>query len=433
MTGVARMNAMPKHASPPRRQQGVASLLVALVLLVATTLMVLFTARSAFMEQRISGNEIRAKQAMQAAQAGLDYALAYLGEPGGLDQNGNGTVDTVNAIDFDSDGDGTKEASFRVLFCNTDADIPPCPATPADAFACDSGALSLTQKAARVVSCGWSDDNSARHVVTSLILGVSALSNPPTNPLIAKGTAFVGGSASVVNQFNNLTVWSGNSLAGASGLGAGQTFIRDPDLPPPPLPDLDDPSTWDEYAAANPLPPTNTNWQCNNPEAGYVCTTNSNVLGPDVIESDSTLAHLTDAQFFEAFFGMSEDIYRATLPTREVTGSLSGSAGNEVIWVDASSGTATLSGTFGSRLNPVVLIVDGNAAMQANTTIYGVLFVTGDLNVAGTPNTYGVTVVRGSITGSGSMTIFYDPLSVAGAGQLSIPGLAPGTWRDWPD
>jgi hypothetical protein len=42
-------------------------------------------------------------------------------------------------------------------------------------------------------------------------------------------------------------------------------------------------------------------------------------------------------------------------------------------------------------------------------------------------------VVRGSITGSGSMTIFYDPLSVAGASQLSVPGLAPGTWRDWPD
>lgn len=420
------MNTTQKSICSPRQQRGIASLMVALVLLVATTLMVLFTARSSFMEQRISGNEVRSKQAMQAAQAGLDQALAYMGEDGGLDHDGDGVVDTLATATLDN------HSKYSVLFCGTDSTIPTCPASPSGALSCSTQPL-YYKKLARVVSCGWSDDNSARHVVSTLIQGVPALANPPTNPLIAKGTAFVGGSASVVNQYNNLTVWSGESLSGASGLGSGQTFIRHPNTPLPPLPNPDDPASWAAYNEANPLPSPTTNWQCSNPEAGYVCTTNSSVMGPDVIESDSTLAHLTNDQFFEAFFGMPEDVYKTTLPTREVTGanasSLNGVTG-EVIWVD---GDATLSGTIGSRLDPVVLIVDGDVNIQANTVIYGVLFVIGDMDVAGTPNSYGVTVVRGSITGSGSMDIFYDPLSVMGTSKLDIPGVTPGTWRDWAD
>ncbi|HHO69901.1 MAG TPA: hypothetical protein ENN02_00255, partial [Halothiobacillus sp.] len=76
-------------------QQGMATVMAALVLLVAATLIVLFTARSAFMEQRISGNEVRAKQAMAAAQAGFDHALAHI-QKNGIDHDNDGIVDRIS-------------------------------------------------------------------------------------------------------------------------------------------------------------------------------------------------------------------------------------------------------------------------------------------------------------------------------------------------
>lgn len=63
----------------PRFQSGSMALLFALVLLVGAGILTISGTRTSVMEQRIAGNEYRAEEAQQAAQAGLDYALAWLG------------------------------------------------------------------------------------------------------------------------------------------------------------------------------------------------------------------------------------------------------------------------------------------------------------------------------------------------------------------
>ncbi len=63
---------------PGRRQRGAVTLLVGMMLLMASSILTLGVIRGGLMEQRMANNELRANEVHQAAQAGLDYALAWL-------------------------------------------------------------------------------------------------------------------------------------------------------------------------------------------------------------------------------------------------------------------------------------------------------------------------------------------------------------------
>ncbi|MGR8935250.1 MAG: pilus assembly PilX family protein [Gammaproteobacteria bacterium] len=60
------------------RQRGAAALFIAVILLLAGTLIVLYASKVGIMDQRISGNDARAKQAFAGAEAGLDAGAAQL-------------------------------------------------------------------------------------------------------------------------------------------------------------------------------------------------------------------------------------------------------------------------------------------------------------------------------------------------------------------
>lgn len=62
----------------PGTQRGLATLMIGLTLLMGSSVLTLAMVRGNLMEQRIANNELRAKEAQQAAQSGLDYALAWL-------------------------------------------------------------------------------------------------------------------------------------------------------------------------------------------------------------------------------------------------------------------------------------------------------------------------------------------------------------------
>lgn len=59
-------------------QRGTVTLLVGLMLLIGSSILTLGVVRIGVMEQRMANNDLRAKEAHQAAQAGLEYALAWL-------------------------------------------------------------------------------------------------------------------------------------------------------------------------------------------------------------------------------------------------------------------------------------------------------------------------------------------------------------------
>ncbi len=64
----------------PSRQNGVATLMLTIVVLMIMTLTTLYTARVVITDDKIFANHYRNMQALDAAHSGFDYALAYLNE-----------------------------------------------------------------------------------------------------------------------------------------------------------------------------------------------------------------------------------------------------------------------------------------------------------------------------------------------------------------
>lgn len=89
-----------------KRQRGALTLMLGLLLLMGSTILTLSSVRVGVMEQRIANNELRAKEAQQAAQAGLDYALAVLSAGGEITEDTD--VPAVNATN-----DYTYDVHFR--------------------------------------------------------------------------------------------------------------------------------------------------------------------------------------------------------------------------------------------------------------------------------------------------------------------------------
>lgn len=394
-----------------KRQEGAATLLVSLILLIAVTLIVIVTSRSAVMEQRISANEVRAKSAFEAAQAGLEFGISYMNSSGGIDKNQDGVADqpTLNRIDLLAD-DGRVVGQYQVAFCDQ--------LTQDNQLSCDAiyGCPAPTNlRQALVFSCGWSDDGTAVRTVLQTVIRGPAMPTPITNPMTSRGAINVSGAADVTNYYNNLTIWTGNTL---TSIGAtGKTAIRDPSIPVP------------ADTVVAPSPPTN----CNNPYP-YVCTTDSSKTGPDVVQSDTSLSSLTTEQFFQNYFGVTPSEYRASHPTMDITPAdmnTLNNATNEIIWVEGDA-TMPANMTVGTRENPVIMIVNGNFSAQANTVVNGIVFVIGNSSAEGNFTVNGGMAIDGTVSGNGTFRVIYDPLAAGtAASQLGQPGSLAGSWRDW--
>ena len=405
------MNPIPSF----RRQRGMASLLISLVLLVGITIVVLVTAHTTAREQRLSANDMRAKAAFEAAQAGIDFGLSYFNSPDGMDQDNDGTVDTLTASAVDLNApDGTVVGSYQVAFCDvaTDPDTLDC----GSVNACTSPA-DLDE--ALIFSCGWSDDDTAVQRIIQTVERRPAISDPPTNPLSSRGGVDVGGSATVTNYFNNLTIWTGQSLSNIGN--SGKTFIRDPAISTPSL------------TTAPPDPPTT----CSN-DGTYICTTDKNTTGPDVIANDTAISQLTTDEYFENYFGDEPDVYqeyRSTIEVDDNDASLPdvsdlGGETNEIIWIEGDADFASNT-TLGTRDDPVILIVDGNTSSSGTVTVNGFMYVLGDMSGSGNFQVNGSMIVDGTVGGTGSVDVVFDPEAVANAGNITPPASMSGSWRDW--
>ncbi len=150
-----------------KQQKGAATLFIAVILLVAVTLVMIYTAGPSITETRLAANEIRTKQAAAAAQAGVDRAIRN------VNSGGNFSTSFTHA----DAGWGTSNAAFWVGYFDPDPDNNPAtPTPPLPDCPTASGTLtptaSTTATRAWLVSCGWSDDSAARKRNVALVPGV---------------------------------------------------------------------------------------------------------------------------------------------------------------------------------------------------------------------------------------------------------------------
>jgi hypothetical protein len=382
--------------TPVCRQRGATTLLITVVILVLITLVSLYTSRSVLMEQKITNADFRNKEAFEAAEAGLRRAIEYLDED--MDQNDD---DFVDSVFIDSTGNGDADTNVLALSSGATATVtlPEGPASIESAFPL------------LIRSDGRSADGSALRTVWQTISILNPLPNVPTNPITAKGTVVIGGSATVHNPEGHSTVWSGSNVA----LGSNQstaTQIANPN-------DANYPTCMDDGS-------------CSVTQAS-----NNNYVGVDVVEYDASLASLDDAAFFKNFFGMTKQDYRQTMVTQDLSSSSADVSSTddmlqEIIWID---GDASFTGgpTIGSANEPVILIVDGNASFSGNTNIHGIVMVMGDLNMTGNTTVTGALVSNGNTSNAtGSLDVYYNSSVLFNTTKSAPFTSSPGSWRDFP-
>lgn len=411
----------------PHSQLGLATLMLTLVLLLLSVLIAYYTSSGAIQEQRMAANYVRAKQAAKAAQAGIDLATDYM-KNGGADHDNNGTADTLTTSALVASG---TSATYKVVYCSTADTTRTCPATSSGTVTC-TAPTSLTS--VQAFSCGWSDDDTAVQMASQIIQGTPGTSGgklPPV-PLTARGNAdLLVGGASILNYFNDLTVWSGGTFFGQSM--TGKSFVRDT---------VNYPYASSSFNYRN----TGTSPACNNPPTGYVCATQGSTTGHDVVQGDTNLSGQTVANLFESNFGTSQTDYRDNVATWKVdqNDSFSNEQSTDLnsiygkqdmsIWV---GGDASINGTIGAEGHPVILIVDGNLTLGSNAVINGFVFVTGNLSANGTPTVYGAVTTGGNAGATGNMKVVYDPFNGTSAPpcgatcHLGTPTRVPGSWKDW--
>lgn len=415
---------LPRHLAPSR---GIATVGVTMILALLTALAMIYLSRNAVFEQRMAANDQRERQAMAAASAGLDQALAFM--------DGGGDVRVAGAPGAPT---SLLAGSYRVAYCSGDVDVNNigCGATPA----APSCGVATPVESGRVtaVACGWSDDNTAVRKMSQVFASAPSLPNSLETPLVSKaGVNVSNGSVSVFNYDNDLTVWAG----GTPTLGGGnpETYIRNKADPQPPL-DL----------RTNAAPST-----CGAVQ-GYVCSSTGASMGHDVIVGDTRLSAKSDIEFFQMFFNTTPDNYRDTiasykidlndkLPTQQATTieALAGLNTKEAVWL---SGDADLKGMVvggpggNGNKEPIILIVDGNLSLGAGLEFNGLIFVLEapagqpkrTVTSDGSPKIFGSLISTPAATlNKGNLSIVFDSSIVKLLDDAGKVSRVPGSWRDW--
>ncbi len=440
----------PPHTPRPGTQRGAAALIVVMLLFFIISLVAAYAGRNLIFEQKTSANQYRATQAFEAAEAGLEWALAML-NGGRIDTACSPPSPVNNALpsfrqrylNIDADGNYaprlwadniTRERPSCVQSdagwnCSCPTGAAPTPVIPAGtatrpAFRVCFEVVDPAQPGVvRVVSTGGTTfatvdrpcqeggegtGGEAAASVSVVVALSSALPTPPSAALTAKGNlSITGTSVTLVNtdaQTNGVTTQVGGTLAVVSG-----DFTR------------------------HSLPGTPEN--------------RSSIV-------DTHLGSLTPAQVFTSQFHMPMTTYKGQPATVRVDCSsdcanrlLQAVQGNpgRIVWVDSNLTLSANVDDLGTEDEPAIIVVDGDISITGNLSIVGLLYGQGNISIIGTSlDVRGAVVAAGNILRVGTTTtIEYNPphsvqptlippvLTHLRLGSGSLVRV-PGSWRDFP-
>ncbi len=425
---------MQHHRSTGRRQRGVAALVVTLLLCLTMVLAVAFAHRDIAAEERRSANDYRTAQAFEAAEAGLEWALARANDATRLDDDCRPSADAtarswrdrmlsiavttsiVAPVTWRDAGVDTPlqsacvrdAAGWRCSCPTTGRPVLPIAATgataPAFSVALQAGprpglvrvlATGCTRAVAgRVCTTTAAIDHDASTRHEAIWAWVPALRSAPVAALTVRGDVVTGGALAVRNPDR-----AGNGLA----LHAGGRIQAD------------------ALRLAAPV---------------------GSSLGTAIASGDAELASLPADRFFARHFGMDRDAWsRQSTVTRLActTGcadAIATALGNDhrLLHVD---GDLVLAGPLqiGSIDAPVVLVATGHVRLSADVAIRGVLHgasLTWNGAAPGSALVQGAALVAGDYRGDGAPDVVHDAalLSLLGAREGGFVRIN-GSWKDF--
>ncbi len=417
----------------PRGQRGAAALVVTLLLFFAMVLVALFANRNLVFEQRSAANQYRSTQAFEAAEAGLEWALAQL--------NANHRIGTDCLPSTDP-----AATSFRSRYLGIaghTGELTPRTWTAA-------GAPAVLLPSCISAGSGWSCSCPTN--------GWPNLSAPTGKAPVAAFSVQLlpSGKAGVVRIVaNGCTQLAGACLTGsmsqpdasarlevAVGLVAG--------LRTPPAATVTVRAGFDAGAATiglhNPDPQTGVAVDAgsgiNAPAARLTPPAGAAKTGL-LVADDAALAALDADRFFASYFGVAKAAWRTQPAVTRVgcstdcasvlAATLAAAPDGTLIHVD---GDLVLAGplTLGSVERPVVIVVDGAAQLEGAVAIHGALYAASITwnQTAGGAFVRGALLSEAGYQGSGAPELFYDT-AVLDTLVHATGSFAPvaGSWRDF--
>lgn len=451
-------------AGSASRQRGAAALIVVMLLFFVISLVAAYTSRNLIFEQRTAANQYRSTQALEAADAGIEWALAQLNA---------GRI--TNSCVPSTDDTATGEKSFReryLTFNNSNGNLTPKSVTSGSGGSitprCVFDASSTTASDWKW-SCNCPQPDSA----SGALSGPTGTGPAPAFILLMQS---VGSRPDLIQIVSNSCTRLGtdclNFAAARGGTGDGVAAVRSlvalrGALTRPPAGAMTVLGTQLTLASGINLELRNQNVGANGvtlhsaataaniPSSGVTLTglpgvaPNGTVVTGDASLAPPTLGTLsTEARRFASFFGMLPTTYgrQPGLPTVDCSGGCDAGDINlamtrnpgRPIWILGSGGTVTIDNNVGSAAAPALLIIEGDLAVVDDAIVYGLIYgrkavwnwaVTDDLTVRGAVIAEGSLALTGS---SSTTTVIYDAdvlkaLRVAYGTFVRVPG----SWRDF--
>jgi Tfp pilus assembly protein PilX len=423
-----------------RRQRGAASLLVTMVLLLSTSIVMLYLNRSLTFEQKTSANQMRSTMALEMAEAGMEWATGMLNSAYDIDANctflattnisfrrkyvqtnwGNGTATATDVAPATTTYPGCK-INGNTWTCS-------CPTVPVSGSATAALGTAVLPgftlnfsttsdpEAVRIIVTGCTAQsgactpattgNSDATATVSTILKLRPLLRAaPAAPLTCGTSCAVGGSYNVVNQ----DVSTGGILVNAGTAitsGAGTSYTSIPGQP----------------------------------------SVNATV------ENDASLSALSSSDptcsnsaMFSAYFGSTIAQYAAAPATKTIANCGSASTCGGLVDTAYADGWRSFyfpdgfarnnsSGSLGAASDPVTLVSAAGFDVNGNIDIYGMIF-SNSANVndlgTGTADIHGALVTCAAYNNNGNGTLEYDADVLKGV-RRSTGSLVrvPGSWTD---
>jgi Tfp pilus assembly protein PilX len=417
--------------TPNQAQRG-AALFVTIILLFVLALMAAFANRNLLFGQRSSVNQYRSTQAFEAAEAGIEWAVAMLN---------NGQRLRADCLP----GDAADDRSFRERYLGFDAVLGRhVPATWNDGSTVTALGASCVQ-GAQGWSCSCPSSGHPSLVVPTepgahpaFSIQFSAEPHAGLLRLTAIGCTSLGGPCT-----------PGSNARSDSSARVQVTLGLVPGLGTSPTAPLSVKGSMDVATAALSL---------HNPDAasggltvhagGGVSAPNASVTtvpggstALSVVERDAALAALTTQQLFATYFRLDKAAWRdQSAVTRMVCAApcgvqLAAAIGpridHRLVWVD---GDLEMEGpiTLGTPDRPVMLVASGAVRLTGSVVIHGLVYGA-DVRWNGSAGAlHGAAISEGDYRGDGTPNLIYDA-AVLDSLKHRTGSFArvPGSWRDF--
>lgn len=434
---------IPNGISPPNKQQGLAALVTAVVLLIAITIVIIFSAKFGLQETRISANEARHKEAQQQADAALDLAASFLDENRDSLFDGDGTswVDCTASpqiqaafpctVNIDSVGSQQYSKVYGVLNAGPPVVIAPATELEQNVLESDganSDAYILYDESASdpslvAVGVGVSNDTTA-YAAARLEFARVSLVTPGEIPPIMAPELNLNGNFTIVANPNNGVGTTGVPISGwtkqetSSGTGSWQTCH---------LGDFQDGGQvcTDVYTSGD-------DW------SGCGCIesmSNKDEINYDIYEDDDfpdPLVYLfgtnNPAEVKEIIRGAGGKIFEAGEGCAGL-GALTFEQ-SPFVWVEDACSVPSV----GTIDYPVILVVNGKMTINATTDAWGLLVSVTEVQSNGAANIHGSLVADGvaNIANGGYRQIYTPEVldNLKYNDLATVVGKVPYSWTD---